>query len=119
MAWAKIDDKFPEHEKVVGLSNAAFRLHVSAICYAARNETDGRILPAAARALRGRPRDMAELVSAGLWELRGGDGWAIHDYLLYNPSHADLEKKREAARKRVANARSNSHPVRANKKGST
>ena len=104
MAWAKIDDKFPEHEKVVGLSNAAFRLHVSAICYASRNETDGRISQAAAKALHGVASRTGELVEAGLWE-RNGVGWKIHDFLQYNPSHEQLEKKRAEARERIAKAR--------------
>ena len=36
MPWANFDDQFPKHPKVLPLSDAAFRLHVSGvtvICY--------------------------------------------------------------------------------------
>ena len=41
MSWAKLDDRFPDNKKVAGLSNSAFRLHVTALCYAADQLTDG------------------------------------------------------------------------------
>ena len=41
------------------------------------------------------------LVGAGLWEAVDG-GWKIHDYLDYNPSHAQQEADRAASRKRQA-----------------
>jgi hypothetical protein len=45
MPWAKFDDRYPWHRKVRPLSDAAFRLDVSAICWCAENLTDGVILP--------------------------------------------------------------------------
>lgn len=94
MAWAKLDDAFAEHPKVVGLPDAAFRLHVHALCYASRNLTDGAIPVGALRLLRGTQRQVAVLVSVGLWE-RAGPGWAIHDYLHYNPSRTNVETRRQ------------------------
>lgn len=41
MPWVRFDDQFPIHRKVDGLSDAAYRLHTSAIFWCARNLTDG------------------------------------------------------------------------------
>lgn len=102
MTWARIDDHFPEHPKVVGISDRAFRVHIAALCYAARYLTDGHIPKAVPSALGARTRDIAELVGAALWE-PNGDSYVIHDYLDYNPSRAAVEAER--ARKATAGAK--------------
>ena len=51
MSWVRIEDRFALHPKVVGLSDGAFRLYVSGLCYANLYHTDGRISHAAALAL--------------------------------------------------------------------
>lgn len=98
MAWVRLDDRFPEHPKVTRLSDAAFRLHVSAICYSNRQETDG-VIPEAQAALLVRTRKLRalinELVASGLWEV-DHLGWRIHDYLEYQPSRADQQAMRKA-----------------------
>ena len=94
MTWVRLDDQFADHPKVVGLSAVAFRLHVRAICYAARHETDG-VIPAAFVIKRA----ATELVGAGLWE-ENPAGYIIHDYLEYNPSAASLRAKRAAESER-------------------
>ena len=102
MTWAKLDDLFPENEKVSGLNDGAFRLHIHALCYAARNLTDGRISYNARRGLGGTISQISALRDAGLWEAHEG-GWVIHDYLEYNPSReqvmAQRQKKASAGRK--------------------
>ena len=102
MTWAKLDDLFPENEKVAGLSDAAFRLYIHGICYAARNLTDGKIPSSARRGLGGTMGRISELLDAGLWEIHEG-GWLIHDYLEYNPSReqvlAQRQQKASAGRK--------------------
>jgi hypothetical protein len=102
MTWARLDDGFPQHPKVIGLSDAAFRLHVSAVCYCARNLTDGAIPKAALKVLGGSARHVAELHTAGLWEA-AGNGFTVHDYLDYNPSAKQIDSKRKA--KSVAGAK--------------
>jgi hypothetical protein len=94
MPWARLDDRFSEHPKIVGLTDRAFRLHVSAIVYAARNRTDGRIAASLPRAWGFMPRHVQELVSSHLWDPIDG-GWAIHDYLDYNPSRAEAEEREQ------------------------
>ena len=96
MTWVKIDDNFPDHPRVIGLSDAAFRTHLTAMCYSARYLTDGSIPSSALRSIG--PRKCAqELEAAGLWQ-RTDHGWSIRDYLDYNPSRASIEADRERKR---------------------
>jgi len=98
MPWVKLDDRFPSHRKVALISDRAFRLYVSALCWASENLTEGRILdrelPLVAR-IRG-PKNVAkELEEAQLWDRIEG-GWVIHDYLEYNPDRARVQAERQA-----------------------
>lgn len=92
MTWVRIDDGFAEHPKVVGLSDAAFRQHVVALCYAGRRDTDGDI-PKAAPFIR--KKLSKELVDAGLWD-EIPTGFAIHDFLIYNPSAERTRSRRDS-----------------------
>jgi hypothetical protein len=98
MPWVRLDDRFPSHRKVALLSDRAFRLYVSALCWASENLTEGLIsereLPLVAR-VRGAKTAATELVDAKLWE-RVADGYAIHDYLEYNPDRAKVQAERAA-----------------------
>lgn len=110
MTWVKLDDQFPINRKVGVLPDNAFRLHVEAICWCARNRTDGVVsredLPHVTRI--GKPaRLVTVLVQRGLWHEPGQpcpsegcaapaqNGWVIHDYLAYNPSKERLGRERE------------------------
>jgi hypothetical protein len=103
--WAKLDDQFPEHPRIVGLSDKAFRLHVAAICLSARKLTDGHIGTTDARILeaitRTRAKHADELVEAGVWQVNGA-GWVIRDYLDYNPPAEQVKerRRRDVERKR-------------------
>lgn len=102
MTWVKIDDGFPEHPKVLRLSDAAFRLHLSALCYAARNLTDGVIPRVWVLVGKGRAVLAAvnQLLAAGLWT-EHPDHYEIHDYLVYQQSRAQVEQQRERNSTRV------------------
>lgn len=93
MVWLRFDDAFPEHPKIVGLSDAAFRLQVTAIAYSSRNLTDGRIPAGAVRSLGFMPKHAAELVAANVWEKAEKD-YQIHDYGDYQPSRRQVEEWR-------------------------
>ena len=43
MTWAKIDDQFPDHPKVVAAGGDAAWLYVAALCYCQAKLTDGHI----------------------------------------------------------------------------
>jgi hypothetical protein len=101
MTYAMIDDNMPDHPKVARLSDRAFRLYVSSICFCARNLTDGLILRSQARRVGADPDLIRELVAARLWDAVP-DGWQVHDYLEWNKSRADVLAFREQQRKRAA-----------------
>jgi hypothetical protein len=115
MPWVKLDDRFPSHRKIALLSDRAFRLHVSAICWCAENLTDGRIadreLPLVAH-IRGIKATAKQLEEAGVWD-RTEDGWEIHDYLDYNPSREQvlIERKKNAERQERFRRRKNGKPT--------
>lgn len=111
MSWLRLDDKFTRHRKVASLSDAAFRLHVTALSHAAEFETDGHISTADLAVMPSLPRGrkLAEaiksLVSAELWHADGDGGWQIHDFLDWNPSRESQSAKRAAARERMRGVR--------------
>lgn len=112
MAWVRLDDQFPDHPKVAGLTNDAFCLHVTAMCWTAKQQTDGKLPSRLLSRLAWRCQDpataAAELVNAGVWDIDPVDGWEIHDYGEYNPTKAqsdELAGKRSEAGKAGAMAR--------------
>lgn len=46
MTRLKTDDRYPEHRKIRRLSDAAYRLHHTALCACAKDETDGLVTEA-------------------------------------------------------------------------
>lgn len=89
MPWVSIDDKMPEHPKVVAAGEPAFVLFVCGLAYSNRHLTDGHIpQDVVCRLVNGTAlKRAAALVRVGLWDVdneRGG--WTIHDYLDYQPS---------------------------------
>lgn len=119
MAWVKLDDGFPEHPIIDGLSDAAFRLHVAGLCFCSRQLTDGLIPAATVVRLvpKHQPKAVTELVEAGRW-LPVDGGYQLHDYLKYQPSREQVEARREKARERMNFART-SQEVRANSERSS
>lgn len=115
MPWVKLDDRFPSHRKIALLSDRAFRLHISAICWCAENLTDGRISDrelALVAKIRGVKATAQQLADAGVWD-RTEDGWEIHDYLDYNPSREQVlaERKKNAERQEKFRQRKNGKPL--------
>lgn len=107
MTWLKKDDRFPEHRKIRRLSDGAYRLHDTALCACAKDETDGLVTESDIADMQHGERlrkYVPALVLAGLW-VPVANGWRIHDYLDYNPSRAQLDDKRAADRKRQEDRR--------------
>lgn len=125
MTWIKLDDTFPDSPKIVRISDAAFRVHVTCICYCSRMLTDG-LVPWDFAMNVGRSTDYGklsftgqhepeysgpdglvnELVNAGLWEEIEDEGFVIHDYLAHQRSKAEIVSERERLRANTANHRS-------------
>lgn len=101
MPFLNLDDNFAEHPKVDGLSDGAFRLHVSALCYASRHLTDGRIESDKVPRLvpRFRRKMLTELLDRRLWAEHPGGGYAIHDFLDWNRSRAEIQEQRDRLHK--------------------
>ena len=96
MPWARFDDQFPDHPKVLAVGPEAGWLFVCGVCYCARILTDGFIPAAQVRRLADLPDSdslASRLVDAGLWERLPG-GYQVHDYLEYNPCAADVKADR-------------------------
>jgi hypothetical protein len=103
MPWLKLDDKFPDHPKVETLSDAAFRLHVSAMCHSARYLTDGHIAVSRPEKLINGycPELLDELLAVGLWE-QNGTGYVIHDFTEWNKTREWWQNKRAEDARRLA-----------------
>jgi hypothetical protein len=102
MAWVKLDDRFPQHPKILQISSQAFRLYITGLCYASLYQTDGKLLSTCISLLAETfhepsleethpPEWIEELVRVGLWE-KVDKGYQIHDYLEYNLSKENREE---------------------------
>lgn len=110
MGWAKFDDQYATHPKLVGDLEAR-GLDAAGICQCAKDLTDGFVsdttmLPLIAAGAR-QPHAIAmRLVLRGRWtrdDERGG--YWIHDYLDFNPSREQEMAKRQADKERKASER--------------
>ncbi len=108
MGWARLDDGYPHHPKMLAAGADAIVLDVAGVCYANRYQTDGWIADTQLTTLYPplrNPRKAAQaLVDVGRWTREDG-GWRIHDFLDYNGSKADRDADRQAARERMAASR--------------
>lgn len=123
MPYLNVDDGMDEHEKVEALSDAAFRLHMTAMLFCSRKQTDGYLSLSRARRLTMTGNDgiAAELVNAGVWHdlsqgcprfgskdastchEHGRPGhYIVHDYLQWNHSAHWWAERRKAERERQA-----------------
>lgn len=100
--YITVHDGMPDHPKIEGLSDAAFRLLVSTWCWCSRNRTDGHV-PANSWRKRGREKTRRELVDAGLAHPTGDGGVSMHDYLQHQRSATEIDelsrKRSEAGKK--------------------
>ncbi len=107
MTWVRLDDKRAMHPKFRNSGFALRGLDEAAICQSAHDETDGVITDELLELIgffHGLIPKAVHKLALGLcdlerWERKDG-GYEIRDFLVYNPSRADLEAKREADRNR-------------------
>jgi hypothetical protein len=98
MIEARIDAMLPVHPQVRALSDSAFRLYISAICWASCNDTGGHIPASQLRYISDVRRANAcagQITEAGLWETTG-DGWQIRDWLRRDPAPEQVKRERKA-----------------------
>jgi len=121
MAWARLDDGFGDHPKVLELIDtlnemagaAAIGLWTLGLSYAHSTMRTAKIPGYVPRSFVHRARVPAAvgewLCDAGLWE-RAEGGWIIHDFDDYLPS-SELKAKRAEAGRRGAEARWGKRPA--------
>jgi len=102
MGWVRLDDNFADHPKVIALSDSAFRLFITGLCYSNRQLTDGlipyQIVSAWVGHMPEKPSD--ELENQNLWE-REDKGFRIRSYDEYQPTKSQVEEKRERSKERL------------------
>jgi hypothetical protein len=110
--WVKVDDGFVEHPKVMAAArhlgaNGAGRVvavWLEAICYAARNLTDGLVPILIARKFitDRRPLDVLDVMAMPDVRLmtKTDTGYRFHDFEHYQPSAAAVKEKRQRERER-------------------
>ena len=126
MTWARLDDSFDGHPKVVRAGNAAAGLFARFIAYSNRVLSDGNIASSIAVSYGTKPQ-LEKLLKVGLLH-RAGHGcprcgqpeegdFQVHDFLQWNRSRAKVmaDREREAHKKanqRAANAAAGSDAPR-------
>lgn len=99
MAWARIDDKFLDNQKVRMAGKEPTYLYISGLIYSSSQITEGFIsddvlgLVAYKGFIKNEKSHAKKLVECGLWDRVEG-GYQIHDYLEYNPTKAEIEQAR-------------------------
>jgi len=118
MSWAKFDDQYPDHPKIMRVGPLGMALHMAATCYCARYLTDGFVPSAMINKLVNfdgitvnsnavtNKTVTDELTAAGLFEVVEG-GFMVHDYLKYNPPAEQVKAERAANADRQADWRKN------------
>ena len=99
ITWFKVDDGLFANPKWGACSPHARALWVTAGSWAGKQEDSGKVPRHMLAFLGGRPRDAAELVKNGLWEI-DPEGWRFHDWFDFQPSPEQIEAKRAAAAER-------------------
>ena len=109
--WARLDDELIDHRKIfiagetIGKNGPAIALGFYAVglMWSNKHLTDGFLPMAVIKSFRhvSHPASIADaLAKAGLWEKNGGSGYQIHDYRDFNPSAAEIKRKRKEDRER-------------------
>ena len=115
MPYLNLDDNYPDHPKIEALSDAAYRLHGSAMFYAARFRLNGYLTAGQLKArLRWSKSTEAELIDGDLMHTPGstceskhcppddGRRYRLHDFFQWNKSREWWDEEREKAAKRKA-----------------
>lgn len=95
MSWARLDDQVAFHAKTVAAGNEAFGAWVRMLAWSCAHMTDGKVPRAVARSITS-AKSLARLLEVRLLDA-DGDGYAVHDFLDWNPS-AEQERAKRTAR---------------------
>jgi len=115
MPWFKVDDGLAFHPKVIAAGNAGMGLWLRAGAWSAQQLTDGEI-PTEIAGLLGTSAEAKRLVKAGLWTPKD-EGFAFHEWELYQPSRIQVMAEREAAQQRMREHRKRRRELRTKAEG--
>jgi len=92
MTYARVDDQFTEHPKVLEIGPLGEALWLRGLLYASRNLTDGFVPMAFLRRMGDMDalQQVPHLIAAGLWHECEG-GYRIHDYDDWQRTKADID----------------------------
>jgi hypothetical protein len=111
MTWVRLDDGFPNHPKIIGLSDGAFRLYITALCYSNAYLTDG-IIPQITVKKLSNSRHISSLIEANLWEICGDDIKILgYDEYQFTKEKVESERRKAAERKAKSRQSRDSHGV--------
>lgn len=101
--WVKLDDQAPNDPDIDRLSDGAFRLWISGICYCQAELTDGFIDSVRVRRLTPnyRANHLRELIESGIFT-QCGDGYAVRNFEKWNKTADYWRRKRDADARRLA-----------------
>lgn len=102
MTWAKLSDTFNDHPVLLGLPRGVRLLHVEAIVWACKQETDGEIPAGAVARFTDEPhpeQGVELLVDSGMWEPTAS-GYRIVGFLTEQRSKQEIDASREMAARR-------------------
>lgn len=98
MTWAKLDDGFWMHPKVVHAGNEAAGIFARCLSYCGAYLTDGLIPESVALSIAGDKQTLQQVLNAGLLEQLESGGLYVRDYADYNPLRAEVDDIREKRR---------------------
>lgn len=104
--WVRTEASIYRNHKVLGLLGQPNGWRTAVVYwfsygYAGENGASGIIPKLALPIIQGTAKDAQRLVEFGLWE-PSPEGWKIHDYDLYQPDAAYIQRRSEAGRKGAA-----------------
>lgn len=105
--WFRMDVDFAENRKLTAISVNARWLHVAALCYCARNLTDGKLDERAVKTLNAvcetnAKRLIPALLEVGLWRQEQDGSYWINDYLKHQRSREEAQSRSDAGKKGAA-----------------
>lgn len=99
MTWAKLDDGFWMHPKVLMAGNEGAGIFCRCLSYCGMYLTDGRVPQQVALQIAGSPRKLKAVVDVGLLQALPHTGdYYIRDYAHYNMLRDEVEHRREQRR---------------------
>lgn len=104
MSWAKLDDRFWMHPKIVRAGNETAGIFCRCLSYSGAYLTDGLIPEPVAMSIAGTKRALEKTVTAGLLDRLESGGFFIRDYADYNPLRSQIEAEREERKERASRA---------------